>query len=150
MLKRLATTSTEVARKPHNSNAVRAAREWRPAKDHVGIDVHQKESQVCLLTPTGEFTEVRIATTRERFREVLGDRPRAKVLIETSTDSEWVARCLEESGHEFLVAGPGFAPMYGMRIRRLKTDLRDAWARSRRGGAASTGWRSGGQRSNGD
>ena len=109
VMKRLATTSTMVAREPHNSNAVNATGEWRPAMDHVGIDVHKKESQVCILTPAGEVTEVRIATTRERFREVMGDRPRAKVLIETSTESEWVARCLEELGHELIVADPGFA-----------------------------------------
>jgi AcrR family transcriptional regulator len=65
-MKRLATTSTVVAWKPHNSNALNAAGEWGPAMDHVGIDVHRKESQVCILTPSGEVTEVRIATTRER------------------------------------------------------------------------------------
>jgi hypothetical protein len=68
--------------------------------DHVGIDVHKRESQVCILTPEVELQEVRIATTRERFRAVLGGRPRAKVLVESSTESEWVARCLEELGHE--------------------------------------------------
>jgi hypothetical protein len=97
-MKRLATTSVVVARKPHNSNAVRAAGEWRPAMDHAGIDVHKRESQMCILTPDGEVMEVRIARTREHFREVLGDRPRAKVHIETSRESEWVARCLEEPG----------------------------------------------------
>jgi len=96
--------------------------------DHIGIDVHKRESQVCILTPDGEVLEVRIATTRERFREVLGNRPRARVLIETSTESEWIARFLEELGHELIVADPGFAPMYGMRTRRVKTDLRDARA----------------------
>jgi hypothetical protein len=104
-MKRLATTSTVVAREPHNSNAVKAAGEWRPAMDHVGIDVHKRESQVCILTPTGEVMEVRIATTRERLRAVLGERPRAKVLIESSTESEWVARCLEELGHEVVRVG---------------------------------------------
>jgi hypothetical protein len=75
-MKRLATTSTVVAQRPHNPNAVNAAGEWRPAMDHAGIDVHKKESKVCILTPTGEVTEVRIARTRERFREVMGDRTR--------------------------------------------------------------------------
>ena len=127
-MKRLATTSTVVARKPDNSNAVNAAGGWRPAMDHVGIDVHKRESQLCMLNPEGEVTEVRISTTRERFRAVLGDQPRAKVLIESSTESEWVARCLEGLGHEVIVADPGFAPMYGMRRRRVKTDARDARA----------------------
>lgn len=45
-MKRLAATSTVADREPHNSNAVNAAGEWRPAMDHVGIDVHKRESQV--------------------------------------------------------------------------------------------------------
>jgi len=40
-MKRLATTSTVVARKPHDSKAVNAAGGWRPAMDHAGIDVHK-------------------------------------------------------------------------------------------------------------
>lgn len=108
--------------------------------DHVGIDVHKRESQVCILTPDGEVKEVRIATTRERLRGVLGDRPRANMLIETSTESEWVARCLEELGHELIVADPGFAPRYGMRTRRVKTDLRDARALAEACRSGSRGW----------
>ena len=45
---------------------------------------------------------------------MLGARGKAKVLMEASTESEWVARCLEELGHEVVVADPNFAPMYGM------------------------------------
>jgi transposase IS116/IS110/IS902 family protein/transposase len=57
---------------------------------------------------------------------VLGERPPAKILIEVSTESEWVARCLEELGHEVVVADPNFAAMYATRSRRVKTDRRDA------------------------
>jgi transposase len=60
--------------------------------------------------------------------EVLGHRPRARILIEASTESEWVARCLEELGHEVIVADPNYAPMYASRSRRVKTDRRDAQA----------------------
>jgi hypothetical protein len=42
----------------------------------------------------GELIEQRIRTEPERFAAVLGKRPRARILIEASTDSEWVARCL--------------------------------------------------------
>ena len=56
----------------------------------------------------------------------MGERPRAKVLIEASTESEWVARCLEELGHDVVVADPNFAAMYATRSRKVKTDLRDA------------------------
>jgi transposase len=57
---------------------------------------------------------------------VLGGRPRARVLLEASTESEWVARHLEALGHEVIVADPNFAPMYATRSRRTKTDRRDA------------------------
>ena len=96
--------------------------------DHIGIDVHKRESQIYVLCETGEVTEFRVATTRERFAAVLGDRPRAKILVEASTESEWVARCLEGFGHEVVVADPNHAPMYGQRMRAIKTDRRDAAA----------------------
>lgn len=96
--------------------------------EHIGIDVHKTESQICILTEEGEILEARIQTRRERFEPVLGSRPRARVLIEASTESEWVARCLEELGHEVIVADPNFAPMYATRSRRIKTDRRDAQA----------------------
>jgi len=41
-------------------------------------------------------------------------RPAARILIEASTESEWVARYLEELGHEVIVADPNFAPMYAL------------------------------------
>jgi transposase len=50
------------------------------------------------------------------------------VLVESSTESEWVAQYLEGLGHELVVADPNYAPMYGERNRRVKTDRRDAEA----------------------
>ena len=94
--------------------------------ENIGIDVDKRESQLCILTEEGEIIESRIRTQRERFAAVLGGRPRAKVLIESSTESEWVARCLEALGHEVIVADPNFAAMYATRSRRVKTDRRDA------------------------
>ena len=94
--------------------------------DHIGIDVHKRESQICILAEGGELIEQRIRTEPDRFAAVLGKRPRARILIEASTDSEWVARCLEGLGHEVIVADPNFAPMYATRTRKVKTDRRDA------------------------
>jgi transposase len=94
--------------------------------DDVGMDVHKKETQVCILTEAGEVLECRIRTQRERFADVFQGRPRARILVEASTESEWVARCLEGLGHEVVVADPNFAPMYATRSRRVKTDKRDA------------------------
>lgn len=94
--------------------------------DNIGLDLHKRESQLCILTEDGEVIERRVVTSPERFTAVLGDRPRARVLLEASTESEWVARHLESLGHEVIVADPNFAPMYATRSRRVKTDRRDA------------------------
>jgi hypothetical protein len=95
--------------------------------ESIGNDVHKVNSQVCIVCENGEVIEERrIHTDRERFAAVLGKRPKARVLIEASTESEWVARCLEELGHEVIVADPNFAAMYATRSKRVKTDRRDA------------------------
>ncbi len=77
--------------------------------DHIGIDLHKRESQICIETEFGEIIEKRIRTERERFEALLGNRPRAKILLEAMTESEWVARCLEDLGHEVVVADPNYA-----------------------------------------
>ena len=77
---------------------------------------------------TARSSSPRIRTEDERFAARLGDRPRARILIEASTDSEWAARCLEALGHEVIVADPNFAPMYATRTRKVKTGRRDARA----------------------
>ena len=94
--------------------------------DTIGLDLHKRESQLCILTAEGELVEQRIVTSRERFTAVLGGRAPARILMEASTESEWVARHLEHLGHEVVVADPNFAPMYATRSRRVKTDRRDA------------------------
>jgi transposase len=94
--------------------------------DIIGIDLHKRESQLCTLWTGGSVTEQRIVTSRERFTAVFGNRAPARILIEASTESEWVAQCLEALGHEVIVADPNYAPMYATRSRRVKTDRRDA------------------------
>ena len=96
--------------------------------EHIGIDVNKKESQLCILTEAGDVLEQRIRTERTRFGAVLGERAPARVVLEASTESEWVACCLEALGHTVVVADPNYAPMYGTRSRRVKTDRRDARA----------------------
>lgn len=94
--------------------------------DMIGIDLHKRESQLCSLAGDGTVTEQRIVTSRERFTAVFGTRPPARILLEASTESEWVAVCLEAWGHDVIVADPNYAPMYATRSRRVKTDKRDA------------------------
>jgi transposase len=107
--------------------------------DTIGLDLHKRESQLCIVSNDGELIERRIVTSRARFTEILGSRPPARILLEASTESEWVARHLESLGHTVIVADPGFAPMYATRSKRVKTDkhiraelaVRDALVRTR-------------------
>jgi transposase len=94
--------------------------------DHIGIDLHKRESQICVERADGELIERTIQTTRDRFAAVLGGRDRAPILVVASTESEWVAQCLEALGHEVIVGDPNYAPMYPERRRRVKTNRRDA------------------------
>jgi transposase len=50
------------------------------------------------------------------------------VLVESGTESEWVAQAIEACGHEVVVADPNYALMYGARHRAVKTDRRDVAA----------------------
>lgn len=95
----------------------------------LGIDVHKKHSQICILDEAGNVEyETRVPTTRPDLADVLRGYTPARVVIESSTPSEWVARHLESLGFEVIVADPGFAPMYATRCKKLKTDKRDARA----------------------
>jgi transposase len=68
--------------------------------DFIGFDLGKVSSQVCIITEDGELIERRIKTDREHIAELLGTRLPARLLIEASTESEWVARYLEELGLE--------------------------------------------------
>jgi transposase len=96
--------------------------------DYGAIDLHKQESQIRIVAATGEVVDRRVRTTRESLTGVFGGRPPMRVLVEAATESQWVAEHLEALGHEVIVADPNYAPMYGMRSRRIKTDLRDAVA----------------------
>jgi transposase len=69
----------------------------------------------------------RVVTTRDRLVAVFGATP-MRILLETGTESEWVAQALEAAGHEVIVADPNYAPMYGDLQRKVKTDRRDVAA----------------------
>jgi transposase len=96
--------------------------------DCAAIDLHKKDSQIRILPENGEPIDCRIPTTRDRLRTMFETRARLRILIEAATESEWVAQLLEGLGHEVIVADPNYAPMYGERSRRVKTDRRDVVA----------------------
>lgn len=95
----------------------------------VGFDLGKRKSQLCIQTTDGKVLELRVATERGALGLALGKLGgRCRILIEASTSSEWVARFLEELGHEVIVADPNFSPMYARSDKKIKTDKRDARA----------------------
>jgi hypothetical protein len=48
--------------------------------DTIGVDLHKRESQLCIGQADGTIIEQRIVTSRERFTAVLGHRPPARIL----------------------------------------------------------------------
>src|SRR6185295_18023297 len=97
--------------------------------EYGAIDLHLRRSQVRILEESETVVlDRRIDTTRAALEGLFGGRARMRILIESSTESEWVAQHLETLGHEVIVADPNYAPMYGSRSRKVKTDRRDAAA----------------------
>jgi transposase len=97
--------------------------------EYGAIDLHTKESQIRIIDGDGAVVlERRVATTRARLTDVFGARASQRILLESGTGSAWVAQHLEGLGHEVVVADPNYAPMYGQRTRRIKTDRRDVAA----------------------
>lgn len=97
--------------------------------EYGAIDLHTRRSQVRIVTADGTpVLERRIDTRADEFGRLFDGRPRMQILVESSTESEWVAQCLEALGHEVIVADPTYAAMYGSRTRRIKTDRRDVAA----------------------
>jgi transposase len=93
------------------------------------IDLHLRYSQIRIVDATGVVLgDRRVVTTPARLTQAFADHGPMRILLETGTESEWVAQTLESAGHEVIVADPNYAPMYGERTRRVKTDRRDAAA----------------------
>lgn len=97
--------------------------------EYGAIDLHTRRSQIRILAEDETVVlDRRIDTTRAELSRLFGDRPRMRILLESSTESEWVAQHLESHAHEVIVADPNYAPMYGSRSRKVKTDKRDVAA----------------------
>lgn len=96
---------------------------------HGAIDLHARYSQIRIIDAEGMVVrDQRVVTTAERLVAVFSGRGRMRILLETGTESEWVAQALEAAGHDVIVADPNYAPMYGELRRTVKTDRRDVAA----------------------
>jgi hypothetical protein len=54
--------------------------------DTIGVDLHKRETQLCVGQADGTIIEQRMVTSRERFTAVLGHRPRARILLEADRE----------------------------------------------------------------
>ena len=102
----------------------------QPAMLYGAIDLHLRYSEIRVIDADGRVVrEKRVVTSRETLTAAFAGLGEVRVLLETGTESEWVAQALEAAGHAVVVADPNYAPMYGELHRRVKTRS------ARRGGA---------------
>jgi len=97
--------------------------------EYGAIDLHSQRSLIRIVDADGAVVLDRtVSTTHAAFTQVVADRAPMRVLLESGTESAWVASTLEACGHEVIVADPNYALMYGARGRGVKTDRRDVAA----------------------
>jgi transposase len=93
------------------------------------IDLHTRYSHIRVIDEHGRvIRHQRVQTTAERLTAVFAEDGPMRIVVESGTESEWVAQTLERAGHEVVVADPNFAPMYGELHRKVKTNDRDVAA----------------------
>jgi transposase len=93
------------------------------------IDLHLRYSQIRIVDEEGRvLRERRVVTAREVLVAAFAGLGSLRILLESGTESEWVAQTLEAAGHAVVVADPNYLPMYGERQRKVKTDRRDVAA----------------------
>src|SRR5688500_14756896 len=97
--------------------------------EYGAIDLHLRHSEVRIVSDTGAvLCERRIVTAPDALRTLFEGRAPMRVLLESGTESEWVAQTIEGCGHQVVVADPNYLLMYAERQRRIKTDRRDVAA----------------------
>jgi transposase len=73
------------------------------------IDLHLRRSHVRIVDGDGQVVvDNRIDTTAAAGGAFFCGDPQSRVLLERSTESEWVAQWLEACGHDVMVADPNY------------------------------------------
>lgn len=100
----------------------------------IGLDLGDKRSRTYELSDDGRcLHQASVATTRAALLNYFGGREPCRVVLEVGTHSPWVARLLEEVGHEVIPANP--TEVFGGRRRKKKNDAVDAEFLARQGRA---------------
>ena len=91
----------------------------------IGIDLGDRESVFCELDDAGKVLERgSVCNTHAAFEQHFGTKSSARVVIEASCQSQWICRCLEELGHQVIVANPRQVELISKSNR--KSDHNDA------------------------
>ena len=96
-----------------NTNAKRMAREEtkQPLAFYIGIDLGDKNSDVCVLDQAGEVNqEFRLRMKEADVRAYFSEIGRSRVAIEAGGQSRWVAEVIEKCGHEVYVSNTRKVP----------------------------------------
>jgi transposase len=103
-------------------------------RDTVGIDLGDTISHAYVVGPDGRFRErFRLKTTPKAFLARFGDRPEARIVMETGTHSPWSSRLCSGLGHEVIVANAREVSLITQ--SKKKTDRRDSEILARLGRA---------------
>ena len=100
----------------------------------VGLDIGDRYSQLCLLDHAGEILEEsRLPTTLRALTQKFAHAPRARIVLESTTHSPWIARALTACGHEVIVSNARRVQLIAQ--NNTKTDQVDAELLARLGRA---------------
>jgi transposase len=97
---------------------------WRPAVEHIAIDLGGRESQVCIRSPDGRILKEERVLTRD-LQRVLSE-VKGRVIIETCAEAFRIADLAQELGQEVRVVPASLVRTLGVGARKTKTDRRDA------------------------
>lgn len=93
--------------------------------DTIGIDVGDRVSQFCRLSPEGEILEeTRFHTNAASVEKHFAKMPPARIALEAGTQSGWMARMLKKLGHSVYVANP--RDLAAVTSSKKKSDRNDA------------------------
>ena len=108
---RRSTSDHEVPLGPQTIDGLKGPKPEVDMSEHatffVGVDISDKNSQICVLDAEAVVAEIRIRTTPDGFRRCFETLTGTlRVALEVGTHSTWISRLLEELGHEVIVANP--------------------------------------------
>lgn len=91
----------------------------------IGVDLGDRTSRYCAIDEDGDVIEEgEFANTKQGIERVFAGRPRARVALETGSQSGWIARSIGAYGHDVLVANA--RELRGIWGGPRKNDRRDA------------------------